>query len=77
MGDVRTFGVLHHLPRETTIAAFAVVTLLLVEWFNRREAYGCARLPRMTYLRWGVYFVLLWLVVFYTPGSQTFIYFQF
>ena len=77
MVDVRTFGVLHHLPRETTIAAFAVVTLLLVEWFNRREAYGCARLPRMTYLRWGVYFVLLWLVVFYTPGSQTFIYFQF
>ena len=77
MVDVRTFGSLHHLPRETTIAAVAVAALLLVEWFNRREAYGCARLPRLTSMRWGVYFVLLWLVVFYTPGSQTFIYFQF
>ena len=77
MADVRTFGALHNLPRETAVAAVAVVALLAVEWFNRREAYGCARLPRKTALRWGVYFVLLWLVVFYTPGSQTFIYFQF
>ncbi|MBO7686060.1 MAG: MBOAT family protein, partial [Kiritimatiellae bacterium] len=77
MVDVRTFGALRHLPRETAVAAVAVGALLLVEWFNRREAYGCARLPRKTALRWGVYFVLLWLVVFYTPGSQTFIYFQF
>lgn len=77
MVDVRTFGALHGLPRETVVAATAVGVLLLVEWFNRREAYGCARLPRKTPLRWGVYFVLLWLVVFYTPGSQTFIYFQF
>lgn len=77
MADVRTFGALHHLPRETVVAAFAIVALVLVEWFNRREAYGCARLPSKTPLRWGVYFLLLWLVVFYTPGSQTFIYFQF
>ena len=77
MADVRTFGALPGLPRETAVAAVAVGALLLVEWFNRREAYGCARLPRKTALRWGVYFLLLWLVVFYTPGSQTFIYFQF
>ena len=77
MVNVRTFGALRHLPRETTVAAIATGALLLVEWFNRREAYGCARLPRKVALRWGVYFVLLWLVVFYTPGSQTFIYFQF
>ena len=77
MADVRTFGALHKLPRETAVAAIAVGALLAVEWFNRREPYGCARLPRKTALRWGVYFVLLWLIVFYTPGSQTFIYFQF
>ena len=77
MVDVRTFGAVHNLPRETAVAAVAVVALLAVEWFNRREAFGCARLPRATALRWGAYFLILWLVVFYTPGSQTFIYFQF
>jgi len=77
MVDVRTFGAVHNLPRETAVGAVAAVVLLAVEWFNRREAFGCARLPRPTALRWGVYYLLLWLVVFYTPGSQTFIYFQF
>ena len=77
MVDVRTFDALHKLPRETAVAAIAVGVLLAAEWFNRRELYGCARLPRVTALRWGVYYLLLWLVVFYTPGSQTFIYFQF
>ena len=77
MVDVRTFGAVHNLPRETAVAAVAVVALLAVEWFNRRETFGCARLPRATALRWGAYFLILWLVVFYTPGSQTFIYFQF
>ena len=77
MVDARTFAALHHLPRETVVAALAIVALVLVEWFNRREAYGFARLPYKTPLRWGVYFLLIWLVVFYTPGSQTFIYFQF
>ena len=59
------------------VAGVAVAALLVVEWFNRREAFGCARLPRPAALRWGVYYLLLWLVVFYAPGSQTFIYFQF
>ena len=31
----------------------------------------------MRFARWVAYYVLLWLVVFYAPGSQTFIYFQF
>ncbi len=77
MVDVRTFGAVRGLPRETAVAAAAIGVMLAVEWLNRREAFGCARLPRSTPLRWGVYLVLIWLAVFYTPGSQTFIYFQF
>ena len=56
---------------------YAVAALLVVEWLNRRNQFGCARLPKNTFLRWCVYYVLIWLTVFYTPGSQTFIYFQF
>ncbi len=77
MVDVRTFGAVRGLPRETAVAAAAIGVMLAVEWLNRREAFGCARLPRSTPLRWGAYLILLWLAVFYTPGSQTFIYFQF
>ena len=77
MADVRTFGALHGLPRETAVAGVAVAALLVVEWLNRRNQFGCARLPKNTFLRWCVYYVLIWLTVFYTPGSQTFIYFQF
>ncbi len=77
MADPRTFGALPDLPNEAPVAAAAIGVLLAVEWLNRREGFGCARLPGNTALRWGVYLVLLWLAVFYTPGSQTFIYFQF
>ena len=75
--DPRTFGVLHGLPREAVVAVIAWAVTLVSEWWNRREAFGLARLPRMTILRWGVYYLLLWAVVFYVPGTQTFIYFQF
>jgi len=77
MADVRTFGAVRGLPRETAVAATAIAAMLALEWFNRREGFGFARLPRNTALRWGAYLVLIWLAVFYTPGSQTFIYFQF
>ena len=75
--DPRTFGVLHGLPREAVVAVIAWAVTLVSEWWNRREAFGLARLPRVTILRWGVYYLLLWAVVFYVPGTQTFIYFQF
>ena len=68
---------LHGLPREAVVAVIAWAVTLVSEWWNRREAFGLARLPRMTILRWGVYYLLLWAVVFYVPGTQTFIYFQF
>ena len=72
-----TFGVLSGLPREIFVAAIGVAAMLACEWFCRREAFGLARLPHRAPLRWAVYYALTWLVVFYTPGTQTFIYFQF
>ena len=75
--DPRAFGALHGLPREAIVAGGAWGVTLVFEWWNRREAFGLVRLPRMTVFRWGIYYLLLWAVVFYVPGTQTFIYFQF
>ena len=71
------FGLLRGLPRELPVALVGVAVVLAVEWFGRRGEHGLSRLPRATPLRWAVYFALLWLVLFYCPGTQTFIYFQF
>lgn len=77
MFDPRTFGSLHGLPRELFVALPGFLGMMGIEWFNRRESHGFVRLPRSLPIRWGVYYMILWLVVFYTPGTQTFIYFQF
>ena len=72
-----TFGALHGLPRELVVALLGAAAMFAVEWVARRCEHGLARLPRLRVLRWAIYYVILWLVVFYAPGSQTFIYFQF
>lgn len=72
-----SLGALHALPRELAVALLGFAAMLGLEWFNRREAHGLVRLPRAKPLRWAFYYALLWTVLFYTPGTQTFIYFQF
>ena len=58
--------------------AFPMVGLMLaVEWFNRREQFGFARYPRSAAPRWLLYYALVCLICFYSPGSQSFVYFQF
>jgi D-alanyl-lipoteichoic acid acyltransferase DltB (MBOAT superfamily) len=72
-----TFGALHGLPRALATALLGAVGMFFAEWMARRGQHGLSRLPRLRLARWAVYYALLWLVVFYAPGSQTFIYFQF
>ena len=72
-----SFGALHGLPRELATALIGAAVMFAVEWAARRGQHGLSRLPRLRFARWVAYYVLLWLVVFYAPGSQTFIYFQF
>lgn len=72
-----SFAVLQELPRELAVALVGIAVMLALEWFNRRAAHGLVRLPRLSLLRWAIYYVFLWVILFYTPGLQTFIYFQF
>ena len=77
MADPRSFSALRALPRETAVGFAAVLLMLVVEWLNRREKWGFARLPVAAPLRWLVYYAILWLAIFFAPGSQSFVYFQF
>ncbi len=77
MFNPASFGACRGLPRELAVALVGIVVLFAAEWWTRTSAHGLARLPRWRPARWAVYYALLWLVVFYTPGVQSFIYFQF
>ena len=77
MANPASWGFVRDLPHELGAALAAVAVMFAAEWFNRREPFGFARYPRSTVPRWLLYFLVSGLIVFYTPGSQTFIYFQF
>ncbi len=55
----------------------AVGLLLICEWVNRTEAFGCARYPRWRLLRWLCYLALVAFIFLWLSPAQVFIYFQF
>ena len=75
--DPSRYGPIGDLPHEARVAGPAVAFLIVCEWLNRREPFGFARYPRNTVMRWALYFLIASLVLIYSPGSQTFVYFQF
>ncbi len=77
MVSVHTFALLKDMPHEASISMVAVAVMIVFEWINRCQQYGFAVYPRFAALRWLIYVVLVGLIIFYAPGSQSFIYFQF
>ena len=52
--------------------------LLGVEWQNRTESYGLAKISNKRYVRYIVYYILIFIMIYAQPTSDaTFIYFQF
>ncbi len=54
-----------------------VIVLLVVEWFNRGEAFGCAFYPKNRIARWIRYLTLFETILLFQGRSESFIYFQF
>lgn len=54
-----------------------IVVLVVWEWMMRHQAHGLAleRLPMP--VRWGIYLLLVWLILYFFGEEQKFIYFQF
>ena len=56
-------------------ALMPVLALLAVEWASRRRELPV--LPRRRWLRWIVYYLVVYAICCYRPAPETFIYFQF
>ncbi len=56
-------------------AYLAIVAMILIEWFNRTRSIP--RLPSNRFLRWAIYYLVLWVILTWRAGAETFIYFQF
>ena len=55
-----------------------IMILLGVEWQNRTESHGLAKISDKCYIRYIVYYILIFIMVYAQPTSDaTFIYFQF
>ena len=55
-----------------------IIILLSVEWINRRETYGLSKISSRRYIRYIVYYALIFMIIYAQPSSDaTFIYFQF
>ena len=52
-----------------------LLSMLVIEWFNRGR--DIPLLPRNRWLRWGIYYVVIVLMLFYRAKPEEFIYFQF
>lgn len=75
--NVSSYAADMSFPHEGRVIFPMIALMFVCEWINRREMFGFARLPRWAALRWVLYFAVTLLIFMYTPGSQTFIYFQF
>jgi D-alanyl-lipoteichoic acid acyltransferase DltB (MBOAT superfamily) len=72
----------HFLKTEVGFALpIIIIVFFIIEWFGREQQYAIEtwglRMPR--YVRWGFYYVLLFMVFYFagTGNKQEFIYFQF
>ena len=64
-----------------TVYLFLGLLLLFIEWLqqDKQHALQFANVRPFNYrlVRWGIYYVILWMIVKFTGNVQTFIYFQF
>jgi len=68
------------IPQPLFKTEFLLLTaLVVIEWLGREEPYAIARLGQNWRApgRWGFYYLLLFLMYFYSGKPQQFIYFQF
>ena len=54
-----------------------ILIMIFVEWFNRTKEHGLAITIKHRWVRYIIYYILTFLIMFYSSESETFIYFQF
>lgn len=59
------------------VVGLFIFVLLGVEWLRRREEHGLAKLSHRQYIRYPIYMLLIFTVLYHWGSEQEFIYFQF
>ncbi|MEL6987087.1 MAG: MBOAT family O-acyltransferase [Bacteroidota bacterium] len=62
---------------EFPILILLIGVMLVFEWLNRRNKHGLEKIKLPLVMRWGLYLVLVFIVIEYFYSNSAFIYFQF
>jgi len=56
-----------------------LIGFIIIEWFGRKEEYGIEKVFNAWSkpLRWGIYYVFIFIILYFSGKNQDFIYFQF
>ena len=56
-----------------------LIGFIIIEWFGRKEEYGIEKVFNAWSkpLRWGIYYVFIFIILYFYGKNQDFIYFQF
>ncbi|MDR2410252.1 MAG: MBOAT family protein [Bacteroidales bacterium] len=65
--------------QKTVMILFLITVFLLIEWLGRKDQYAIEnlRFVKKTYLKWGFYYALTFVIICFSGEEQQFIYFQF
>ena len=64
------------IPKKAVLFVFGFI---LIEWFGREDEYAIEKLFNnwATPFRWGTYYILIFIILYFSGKEQDFIYFQF
>lgn len=81
LSNMFSLSIFHYESFDGKRAFCFVLILLLIEWFQRDKQHALelstTKLFRYRFVRWVVYYAIIMMIVLYSGGDQTFIYFQF
>lgn len=81
LSNMFSLSIFHYTDFDGKRAFCFALILLLIEWFQRDKQhaleFSSSKLFRYRFVRWAVYYAVIMMIVLYSGGDQTFIYFQF
>jgi len=74
MFSASLFSMPNYLPTKTILY---ILLFVLIEWLGRDKEYALEYLNMPRFVRWGVYYLLIFAILWFGGEQQEFIYFQF
>jgi len=74
MFSASLFSMPNYLPSKTILY---IILFVLIEWLGRDKEYALEYLNMPRFVRWGVYYLLIFAILWFGGEQQEFIYFQF